>query len=185
MNTKVIFIAGVPASGKTTLFKRIREHFFGSFQEFKDGKVRGIEQGDYKMLGVFDGSTFEGTDRLSMTVIDDAINYIKKQDVKPGKKVIFIEGDRLFNFRFLQETKATLIILDAAPHVLRQRHTERGDNQNQQFLRSRRSKIENFAKKHGIKRVFNNTPGDAQKILQFVINIAEQWTTKSTSDEPK
>lgn len=175
MNAKVIFIAGVPASGKTTLFKRIREHFFQHSQEFKDGKVRGIEQSNYKMLGVFDGSTFEGTDRLSMTVIEDAINYIKKQDSRPGRKVIFIEGDRLFNFRFLQETRATLILLDAAPDLLKQRHIERGDNQNQQFLKSRRSKIENFAKKYGIKRVFNNTPGDSERILQFVISTAEQW----------
>lgn len=78
MTAKVIFVAGVPACGKTTLFKKIRESLFMDSKEFKQGKVRGIENGQYKMLGVFDGSTFEGTDKLSMTVISDAINYIKQ-----------------------------------------------------------------------------------------------------------
>lgn len=72
MATKVIYIAGVPASGKSTMFKRVRELLFGDATEFKEGKVRGLQStdGHYIMLGVFDGTTFEGTDKLSMTVID-------------------------------------------------------------------------------------------------------------------
>lgn len=38
MSVKVIYIAGVPASGKTTLFKRIRERLFSEATEFKFGK---------------------------------------------------------------------------------------------------------------------------------------------------
>lgn len=62
MKAKVIFVAGVPASGKTTIFRKLREALFDGATEFMYGKVRGIERGAYQMLGVFDGSTFEGTD---------------------------------------------------------------------------------------------------------------------------
>ena len=178
MTTKVIFVAGVPATGKTTLFKRIREALFDNYTEFKDGKVRGIENGQYKMLGVFDGSTFEGTDRLSMTVIGDAIDYIKRLEQQPGRKVVFVEGDRLFNFRFLQETMASLILLDAAPDVLAQRHKERGDNQTETFLQSRRTKVENFATKYRIGRAYNNTPEDAERIFNYIIKIATDYVER-------
>lgn len=79
MDAKVIYIAGVPASGKSTLFRLIRKHLFDGAKEFRIGKCRGIESkcGKFKMLGVFDGSKFEGTDKLSMTVINDAISYLK------------------------------------------------------------------------------------------------------------
>ncbi len=180
MKTKVIFIAGVPASGKTTLFKRIRETLFVNHTDFKHGKARGVQSDDgrFKMLGVFDGSTFEGTDRLSMTVIGDAINYIKSLEQQPMRSVVFVEGDRLFNFRFLQETRASLILLDAAPEVLAQRHKERGDNQTETFLQSRRTKVENFATKYRIGRAYNNTPEDAEKIFQYIIKLATDYVER-------
>lgn len=175
MSVKVIYVAGVPATGKTTLFKQIRARLFPTFTEFKDGKVRGIENGCYKMLGVFDGSTFEGTDRLSMTVIDDAIAYIKRLDKADARSVVFVEGDRLFNYRFISESKAVLILLDAQPEVLKNRHLERGDTQTAIFLQSRRTKIENFARKYGVSRVYNNDERDAHKILSAIIKIAESY----------
>ena len=181
MNTKVIYVAGVPASGKTTLFKRIRERLFKECKKFKEGKVRGIEQGCYKMLGVFDDSTFEGTDRLSMTVIDDAIEYINKLERSSEKTVVFVEGDRLFNYRFLNHAKALVILLDASPSVLAQRHKERGDNQTNTFLKSRRTKVENFATKYHIGRAYNNTKEDSERILQFIIKKAEQWVGECTT----
>lgn len=170
MSTKVIYLAGVPASGKTTIFKRIRERLFTTCTDFKSGLCRGIENGQYKMIGVFDGSTFEGTDRLSMAVIDDAIDYIKQLD----NAVVFVEGDRLFNYRFLQAVKASVIIIDAHPDVLHIRHAQRGDAQSEIFLKGRRSKIENFAKKYKLKRLYNNTNSDSERITDFIISIAEK-----------
>lgn len=172
MSAKVIYIAGVPASGKTTLFKRIRQELFTSSEEVKHGKCRAIKSDNYIMLGVFDGSTFEGTDRLSMAVIDDAIDYIQHLD---DSKVVFVEGDRLFNFRFLQAVRAKIILLDAHPDVLKQRHQERGDNQTATFLQSRRTKLENFASKHRISRVYNNTPEDGNKIYDYIIKLAKSY----------
>lgn len=175
MSVNVIYIAGVPASGKTTLFKRIREHLFNEATEFKFGKCKGVENGAFKMLGVFDGSTFEGTDRLSMTVIDDAIAYVKQLDKSKKKNVIFVEGDRLFNIRFLRETKALLLLIDADERVLKKRHAKRGDNQTETFLKSRRSKVENFVKKYNVQRVWNNTQEEHERILSFILKTAKKY----------
>lgn len=175
MAVKVFFVAGVPACGKTTLFKRIREELFADCKEFKDGKVRGIEANNYKMLGVFDGSLFEGTDKLSMTVINDAICYIDRLRLAKEKYVVFVEGDRLFNHRFISETKATLLLLDANEKVLRNRHLIREDVQNDTFLRSRRSKVENYIKKHKVMRIWNNTPEDQDRIYAYIIKTAKDY----------
>lgn len=171
MDAKAIYIAGVPASGKSTLFKLIRERLFEGAKEFRSGKCKGIESkcGKYKMLGVFDGSTFEGTDKLSMTVIGDAIDYIKGIH---EKAVVFVEGDRLFNYRFLHETGAMLLLVDANERVLKARHVERGDSQTDTFLKSRRSKVENFIAKYKVQRIWNNTLQDQERILNFIIKTA-------------
>lgn len=175
MSAKVIYIAGVPASGKSTLFKMIRKHLFSESKEFKHGKCKGIENGAFKMLGVFDGTTFEGTDKLSMTVIDDAIEFIKQQIDSKQKSVVFVEGDRLFNIRFLKETKALLLLINANERVLKERHIKRGDSQTETFLKSRRSKVENFINKYKAQRIWNNTLQDQERILNFIIKTANEY----------
>lgn len=175
MSVKVLYLAGVPASGKSSIFRKLRERYFTEPTEFTHGAAKGIEQGNLAMLGVFDGTTFEGTDRLSMTVIGDAIDYAKKLAGDSGKHVLLVEGDRLFNERFLRETRAALILIDAAPDVLEARHRERGDTQIPTFLKGRRSKVENFAKKHKLRRVMNNNQSDQQRIVDGISNLIEQW----------
>lgn len=175
MAAKTIYLAGVPASGKSTLFKMIRKQLFEGAQEFKEGKCRGIENGAYKMLGVFDGSTFEGTDKLSMTVIGDAIDYVKKLQEDKDRHVVFVEGDRLFNYRFLSETRARLLLIDASEQVLKARHIERGDTQTDTFLRSRRSKVENFVAKYNVQRIWNNDKRDQQNIFEYIIKTAKDY----------
>lgn len=175
MAVKTIYLAGVPASGKSTLFKMIRSQLFDEAKEFKDGKCRGIENGAYEMLGVFDGSTFEGTEKLSMTVIGDAIEHIKKLSRDNDRHVVFVEGDRLFNYRFLRETRAVLFLIDASEKELYARHIERGDTQTHTFLRSRRSKVENFIAKYNAQRIWNNNPQDQKRIFDYIIKIAKEY----------
>lgn len=180
MAAKVIYIAGVPASGKSTLFRLVRQRLFDGATEFKEGKVRGVESpdGHYKMLGVFDGSIIEGTDKLSMTVIGDAIDYVRRLEADSERHVVFVEGDRLFNYRFLAETRATLLLIDANERVLKARHADRGDTQTDTFLRSRRTKVENFVSKYNVKRIWNNTEADQQRILEYIIKTATEYVER-------
>ena len=175
MATKVIYIAGVPASGKSALFKRIRESLFAEQRQFSHGALKGIYYREYRMLGIFDGTTFEGTDKLSMSVINDAIDYIQSLWCDKTRYVVFVEGDRLFNERFLRETRATLLLIDANEVILRQRHAQRADTQTETFLKGRRSKIENFAKKFNVKRIWNNTPADQDRIVNYILKTATDY----------
>lgn len=182
---KLIYVAGVPCSGKTTISFHLSERLLGyedgfidmDVVEFKHGKCRGIESrdGKYKMLGVFDTGDFCGTDRLSMTVIDDAIAYIKQLNAKPERYFVFAEGDRLFNARFLSETNATLLVIDANKVVLQKRHAERGDTQSNVFLKRCRTKVENFIAKYRCMRIWNNTDEDSERILNFIVKTAQEY----------
>lgn len=177
MSAKVIYIAGVPASGKSSLMKLVRDNLFADCKEFKHGLCRGIEScdGKYKMLGVFDGSLFEGTDKLSMTAINDALSYIQGLQDDAEKTVVFGEGDRLFNIRFLNKTHALLLVVDANEAVLKWRHMERGDNQTETFLKNRRSKVENFIARYKVRRIWNNTPKDQERILSYILKTAREY----------
>jgi len=166
MAARVLYIAGVPASGKSCLIQQVRQKFDIS-EPVKYGKCRAVKNrdGTIYVLGVFDGSAFEGTDKLPMDVIDDAIAFIKELSKDNRDIAVLAEGDRLFNARFLNEVRATLLLIDANAEELEARHLIRGDNQSEQFKRRCRTKIENFARKYGISRVLNNDQRDAHKIF--------------------
>ncbi len=175
---KVIYLGGVPASGKSAVFRLIRDALFTGGVVFGHGLCRGIAAGPFRMLGVFDGSTFEGTDKLSMTVIGDAIGYLKKLDALPTRTVAFVEGDRLFCNRFIRDTGASVHIIDAHPDVLVVRLANRaagGDEQSEQSLKARRTKVENLAKALGVEREWNDSPADMARIARSLLAEAQEW----------
>ena len=76
---KIIAIGGEPATGKTTLVKSILMRF-KPLKKFKYGLVQGLYNERLKLyiIGVYDGSIFSGTDKLSMAVQPDFIKLIGK-----------------------------------------------------------------------------------------------------------
>lgn len=60
------------------------------------------------VLGKYDGSTFQGSDRLSMAVMRDLPAFIRWN---PGyeEKIVVAEGDRFMNKTFIQQTKPYII----------------------------------------------------------------------------
>lgn len=160
---KTIYLAGVPATGKSTIMREVRKRVLPTETPFKHGCLHGVQCGSVYAYGVFDGSLSEGTDRLSMCVINDAIAHVRKLQAEIGKCVLLVEGDRLFCERFLRVSKATVIIIDAAEPVLQMRHRLRHDRQTQTRLKACRTKIENFCQRHKVIRVFNNAPADKSR----------------------
>lgn len=175
MSVRVLSIAGVPASGKTTLLWRLRSRIMSEATVFAHGELRGIEQDGVKMFGVFDGSAFEGTDRLSMSAINDAIAYIYGLSRQPGKFVVLVEGDRLFCHRFLHAVKPQVILLDASEAVLEKRHMERGDQHTPQHMKAKRTKIERMASRYKFTRLVNNTPADSERIAVGIEKLISSW----------
>ena len=177
-NIKVILLGGEPASGKTTVFKCVRDVLFPAPKRFKHKTACGVVDGRFIMLGVFDGSTFEGTDKLSMSVINDALELLEMLDAQPERRVVFVEGDRLFCRRFINSTSAEVYILQTDCEILRNRREcrkKQGISQPEAFYISRRSKIQSIANLYGLSFSANNTLSDSAQIASRLIASGERW----------
>lgn len=180
MSARVIYVMGVPASGKSTVFRTIRTRLFAAPEHVSSGLYKGVRSGPFHMCGVFDGSTFEGTDKLSNTAIGDALKFYHELDAQPGRHVIFVEGDRLLCKRFISETRANVFLIDADAAVLRARRSaraKRGECQSEKFLKAKRTKIENMKAALGdrLRTFWNNEPGDASRIAYTLERLARKW----------
>jgi len=156
-------LGGLPAVGKSTILRKFFEEYDG-WQNFKFGLVQGHYNKNINLMIVGkygQNKTFEGTDLLSMAVHNDFKKLIKKQ----MKYNILFEGDRLFTssiLEFLDEhTDMNAIILKSI-HT-EQRHIDRKDNQSEQFIKGRNTKINNIMKfnfKKNIIYLNNNDKSD-------------------------
>lgn len=162
MVKRIIAIGGEPGTGKTTLIKKVKDNY--STIPFKYGLVRGEydkERGIY-FIGIYDGSTFEGSDKLSMAVNKDFLKFLEY--LKDG--VVVFEGDRLFNASlFLKEYSFDIYVLTASKSTLEERYKERGSNQTETFLKSRRTKIKN---------ILDNTPNIKVRVNEDNPNIVNE-----------
>lgn len=152
---KVILIAGEPATGKTTLVCKAFEPEKMPHR-FAFGRLRGHSNGQIFVGGIYDGSLFQGTDKLSMSVQPDVVSFVHNRSnatalSSEGKLacVLVMEGDRVANAKFLAAMKdipvqTHLIILRAPYEELEARHKSRGDQQTEKWLASRRTKVENL-----------------------------------------
>jgi dephospho-CoA kinase len=161
MNKTIIALGVEPASGKTTILKKVKANY--TLTPFKYGKVYGECNLDNRLyfIGVFDGSTFEGTDRLSMAVQPD---FIKLLNYIEGGVVIF-EGDRLFNQSlFNLNYNFIKVVIKATDETLQQRHKRRRDSQSPFFIKSKRTKIKNILENNDCV-VFNNNNEEEELII--------------------
>lgn len=149
MILKIIYIAGEPATGKTTLMRAVIQQLGGlSPQRFKYGRVKGTwyPKNGLFILGIYDEKTFAGTDRLSMTVVVDAVKFLEER--RKTNETWLLEGDRLFNKTFLSAAKAhadlRIFVLTAEEKTKEKRHVLRGDTQSASWLQSRATKIRNL-----------------------------------------
>lgn len=142
---KVIFLMGVPGSGKTWLFKKLLQSFGKHQTIYRPGycfemfKLQDTRQG--YMLGKYDSHTFSGTDRLSMSCQPLIKNFIR--DTYNG--VFLIEGDRLCNKKFFDFCKENanlkLFFLNTVDQTLAERRIERNVIQSPSWLKGRFTKV--------------------------------------------
>ena len=145
----------------------------GKWQSMKPGKgLKALynKQLDCYILGEYvDGEDFPGTDRLDMAVQPVALSFLTKI-----KSNVIFEGDRLFNFSFLEaldELGVSIQIIEmvASEAVLKARHKKRRDNQPEQFIRAKRTKIRNICGSptffSRVKTMENNTDDNQSEII--------------------
>jgi hypothetical protein len=146
---KCLAVGGEPATGKTTLMKTVYAEFENP-QSLRFGLLCGHyeQKHNLALMGIYSGWTqesqvFEGTDRLSMAVNKDFLQYMEMK-----KRNILLEGDRLFslnNLRAIQHLyHLRVIVLQQDEDTLHKRHLARGDTQSEKFLKGRKTKTQNI-----------------------------------------
>ena len=105
---KTILLIGACGSGKTWVMKSITKNKNLNISG-KCGMIyfKTNKKEDVCVLGKYDGSIFEGSDKLSMAVARDFELFKKLSDVKKWK--VICEGDRFTNKKFIDVFKPYVI----------------------------------------------------------------------------
>tara|TARA_R100001015_G_C4621996_1_gene179334 strand:+ start:21 stop:536 length:516 start_codon:yes stop_codon:yes gene_type:complete len=166
MAKRIIAIGGMPASGKTTLMKKIIKEYI-PLNTFKYKLVRGMycPRRLIYFIGVYDESTFSGTDKLSMAVQPHFVQLLSKLT----KGVFVFEGDRLFNQSLFDKVKCEKIIIDAEEETLERRHKQRNDNQSDKFIKAKRTKLNNILEKNSVTLLPNNTDEQNKYTFRYIL----------------
>lgn len=170
MLRKIVAVGGEPATGKTTLFQSVLATLQADAIAFTEsyGKLRYMHLPALKLLVLGDYSNpnevYAGTDRLSMAVQPDAVNFLyhaNTQDEFENYTVLF-EGDRLFNESFFAYLDSFLIDLKIFCLVVSKeerarRCSARGSKQNETFLKGRETKVANIVAARRVVQLPNQT----------------------------
>lgn len=132
---RTYLIVGAAGSGKTWVMRQLIEKLklnvtgrVGMFLFHRNDK--------YCVLGKYDGTTFEGSDKLSMAVMRDLPKFLK---VMKGF-TIFCEGDRFTNSTFIGQAKPLIckIVNDGA-----EGRKKRKSNQTERQIKSISTRVKN------------------------------------------
>lgn len=145
---RIIGIGGEPGTGKSTLVVNlIRELDPSAVTVVEYGLLRArfFPQYGLTVLGIYDGSTFGGTDKLAMNVHADAKGFLQTFAPDSNATVLF-EGDRLFGESFVKACREVTkdchwVILEASNANKKQRRVQRGSNQDATWLKGRTTRL--------------------------------------------
>lgn len=152
---KCILITGECGVGKTWVMRQLLTN---EDKTYKLGKFNFHENDDWIIVGKYDGSTFQGSDRLSMSVMTDLDKMLKYIE-RTGKLAVF-EGDRFSNSKFIERVDPVIIRILGDGEEGRKR---RGSRQSERHLKSIRTRVNNLPSH----RVVANSTGalNALKLL--------------------
>jgi len=147
MNILIIGNCGV---GKTWVMKQlIKQHntnFRGQLGLFKFHYNENV-----MVVGKYDGSTFEGSDKLSMAVMKDIDTFKTWCDTRSG--IIIAEGDRFMNKRYIEIMKPLIIQIQGSGEEGREL---RGSEQTSRHLKAINTRVSNIAEGFGIVKVYDS-----------------------------
>jgi len=171
---KIVGICGEPSTGKTSLMRKLMAELSVEWVHDRFKTLDYLHNEKHVVLGKYAGEYFDGTDSLSMAVINDAEEFL----LQP-REVILFEGDRLFCQRFLQAClRATkmcrfvqLTYSSDTFLVRREDRAMRGIKQADSFIKGRRTKYGNLRKDFPFIEVMSNDNlTDQQAIVKNLID---------------
>lgn len=140
---KAILVVGACGSGKTWVMKEVIKKFklntlgkVGMFCFHRNDRII--------LLGKYDGSKFEGSDRLSMAIMRDLPAF--KKHVK-SSQIVICEGDRFTNSTFIESVKPTIIkIMDDG----KKGRKKRKSNQTERQIKSIQTRVDKISAKYNV-----------------------------------
>ena len=115
------------------------KQFIKNSKGFKLGLNYFNETHKHIILGKYDNTIYEGSDKLSMSVmkdLDKMIKYISKKN-----KIAIFEGDRFMNSNFIKKAKPFIIKIKGNGNGGR---LKRGSNQSQRQLKTIKTRVKNI-----------------------------------------
>ena len=172
--TKLIYIIGLPGTGKSTIMKEFMASRDWSAERVTDLLDTHVS-GNVRVLGKYsDEETFSGTDRLSMAVAPKATEWM---NTAPDE-VIIGEGDRLNNKAFFEAAKSVgelhIIHIASSDDERERRYDLRGSNQSDKFISTVRTKVSNIAEHFGDKTTLFGT--EEGNVTEFIHEVPQHTT---------
>ena len=136
-----ILIIGECGVGKTWIMKQLLKD--KQAKRIKLGMFMFHETDEYIVVGKYDNSTFEGSDKLSMAVMRDIgymLGYIKK-----ANKIAIFEGNRFTNSKFIDKADPIIVRVngDGAKGRLK-----RGSQQSERQIKTIKTRVNNIVAHH-------------------------------------
>ena len=130
-----ILLIGACGVGKTWVMKQLlADH---KLRPGKIGKFKFHYNDDIAIIGVYDGSTFEGSDRLSMSVVTDLDKFLAWSK----HKTVICEGDRFTNSTFIIKAKPVIFKISGDGKAGRK---IRGSKQTERHIKSIGTRVNNI-----------------------------------------
>ena len=153
---RVTFYFGEPGTGKTTLVRGILAEYRKVEQDemVVDGPVKYHRFNKQKtlVLGIYDDSTFAGTDRLSKSCGPQFRQWLVDNAEKYADWGMFMEGERFMNDKTLpslfEQESMNLVCLKVSEEELERRRAARNNTQNESWMKGMKTRIANLRKRY-------------------------------------
>jgi len=161
---RVILLIGVQGSGKTWVFKQLIQRYNCTAKK-KIGKIRYHTNGEVIVAGKYDNSMFEGSDKLSMSIMSDYDLFMELNKIN----IILLEGDRFTNGRVVNHVQYPPYVIKITDDG-REGRLKRGSNQSDEAIRRMQSRINNIAP--------NIEVADSTKALELITNLINNYEVR-------
>lgn len=136
---RIILLIGVQGSGKTWTLKELIERYNCTAKK-KVGKIRYHSNGELLIVGKYDGSAFEGSDKLSMAIMNDYDLFMQLNK----NSIIVMEGDRFTNNRVINHELYAPFIIKITDDG-KQGRLLRGTKQSEEVIKRMQTRITNIS----------------------------------------
>jgi hypothetical protein len=186
---RVVYLIGLPGTGKTHVVREFMKRYATWVDHTPIKLLDSHATNRIRVLGRYDeGETFAGTDRLSMAVNPQAIEWV---ELCPPELIIG-EGDRLNNKAFFKACQKkrpedlTILHLTVSDEERERRYKERGSNQSDKFIQTVRTKVKNIVEEFGpkstlfgeepgfVKEMRHETPEDTIEIVKYLMEQVKE-----------